>query len=127
MADADHARSWCQELGRPSVNEIAALSIIVDLDLLPSRQPPNDINAILKSVAERFVMQGFWITAFSPDSSKQAQASAFWPLIKANKREIETKFSNTWASVTSTKLGLSKSLSARQTCDLELVQTYLLN
>lgn len=89
MADADHARSWCQELGRPSVNEIAALSIIVDLDLLPSRQPPNDINAILKSVAERFVMQGFWITAFSPDSSKQAQASTFWPLIKAHKREID--------------------------------------
>ena len=71
------------------MNEIAALSIIVDLDLLPSRQPPNDINAILKSVAERFVMQGFWITAFSPDLSKQAQASTFWPLIKAHKREID--------------------------------------
>jgi len=61
---------------------------------------PSEINAILKSVAERSAMQEFWITdsaghayltntgvdfTFSPDSSKQPQASAFWPLINGSK------------------------------------------
>lgn len=61
---------------------------------------PNEINAILKSVAERSAIQEFWITdsaghayltntgidfTFSPDSSKQPQASAFWPLINGSK------------------------------------------
>jgi hypothetical protein len=63
---------------------------------------PSEINAILKNVAERSAMQEFWITdsaghayltntgvdfTFSPDSSKQPQASAFWSLIK-NSKEI---------------------------------------
>jgi adenylate cyclase len=76
---------------------------------------PSEINAILKSVAEKSAMQEFWITdsaghayltntgvdfTFSPDSTKAPQASAFWPLIDgskdiviqgARKREIDDK------------------------------------
>ena len=76
---------------------------------------PSEINAILKDVAEKSAKQEFWITdskghayltntgvdfTFSPDSSKQPQASAFWSLIKnskgiviqgARKREIDNK------------------------------------
>jgi hypothetical protein len=76
---------------------------------------PSEINAILKDVAERSAKQEFWITdskghayltntgvdfTFSPDSSKQPQASAFWSLIKSSKdiviqgvrrREIDDK------------------------------------
>jgi hypothetical protein len=61
---------------------------------------PSEINAILKSVAEKSAMQEFWITdstghayltntgvdfTFSPDPAKQPQASAFWPLIDGSK------------------------------------------
>ena len=61
---------------------------------------PGEINAILKSVAEKSAMQEFWITdsagnayltntgidfTFSPDSAKAPQASAFWPLINGSK------------------------------------------
>jgi hypothetical protein len=74
---------------------------------------PSEINAILKSVAEKSAIQEFWITdsaghayltntgiefTFSPDPAKQPQASAFWPLLRggkdiviqaARKREID--------------------------------------
>ena len=58
---------------------------------------PSEIDAILKSVAEKSAMQEFWITdsaghayltntgvdfTFSPDAAKQPQASSFWPLIE---------------------------------------------
>ena len=100
---------------------------------------PNEINAILKSVAEKSAMQEFWITdsagrayltntgvdfTFSPDSLKQPQASAFWPLINgskdvviqdARKREIDDQVSSTWGSLASTRPGSSRSVSARQT------------
>ena len=61
---------------------------------------PSEINAILKSVAEKSAIQEFWITdsaghayltntgvdfTFSPDPAKQPQASSFWPLIDASK------------------------------------------
>jgi len=73
------------------------------------------INAILKSVAEKSANQEFWITdsgghayltntgidfTFSPNSARQPQASAFWPLIdgskdiviqSARKREIDSQ------------------------------------
>lgn len=76
---------------------------------------PQAIDAMLKEVAEKSAMQEFWITdsaghayltntgvnfTFSPDSAKQPQASAFWPLIAggkkiiiqdARKREIDSK------------------------------------
>jgi hypothetical protein len=76
---------------------------------------PSEINAILKSIAEKSVMQEFWITdssgrayltntgvdfTFSSDSAKQPQGSAFWPLIgggkeiiiqQARKREIDDR------------------------------------
>ena len=76
---------------------------------------PGEINAILKNVSERSAIQEFWITdsagrayltntgidfTFSPDSAKQPQASAFWPLINgskdiviqsAHRREIDDK------------------------------------
>ena len=76
---------------------------------------PSEINAILKSISESSAQQEFWITdskghayltntgidfTFSSDSSKQPQASAFWPLIKnskdivvqgARKREIDNQ------------------------------------
>jgi hypothetical protein len=76
---------------------------------------PSEINAILKSIAEKSAMQEFWITdssgrayltntgvdfTFSSDSAKQPQASAFWPLIgggkeiiiqQARKREIDDR------------------------------------
>jgi hypothetical protein len=76
---------------------------------------PTEINAILKSIAEKSALQEFWITdssgrayltntgvdfTFSPDSAKQPQASAFWPLISggkeifvqpARKREIDDR------------------------------------
>jgi hypothetical protein len=75
----------------------------------------SEIDAILKSIAEKSAMQEFWITdsaghayltstgidfTFNPDTTKQPQASAFWPLIKgskdiviqaARKREIDDK------------------------------------
>jgi len=74
-----------------------------------------DIDAILKGVAEKSAIQEFWITdssghayltntgidfTFSPDPTKQPQASAFWPLISgdkdvviqaARKREIDDR------------------------------------
>ena len=64
---------------------------------------PSEINAVLKSVAEKSAMQEFWITdsqghayltntgidfAFSPDSAEQPQASAFWPLIDGSKEIV---------------------------------------
>src|SRR5260370_9023429 len=64
---------------------------------------PSEINAILKSVAEKSAMQEFWITdsaghayltntgvdfTFSPDSAKAPQASAFWPLIAGGKNIV---------------------------------------
>lgn len=76
---------------------------------------PNEINAILKSIAEKSAIQEFWITdsaghayltntgidfTFSSDPQKQPQASAFWPLITggrtvvvqaARRREIDDK------------------------------------
>jgi hypothetical protein len=74
-----------------------------------------DIDAILKRIAEKSAIEEFWITdssghayltntgvdfTFSPDSTKQPQASAFWPLISgdkaiviqaARKREIDNR------------------------------------
>jgi len=74
-----------------------------------------EIDAILKSIADKSAIQEFWITdsaghayltntgvdfTFSPDTTKQPQASAFWPLINgskdiviqaARKREIDNK------------------------------------
>ena len=59
-----------------------------------------EIDSILKSIAEKSAIQEFWITnslghayltntgidfTFSPDPTKQPQASAFWPLINGNK------------------------------------------
>lgn len=76
---------------------------------------PQTIDTMLKEIAEKSAMQEFWITdsaghaylnntgvdfTFSPDSAKQPQASAFWPLIDGNqkiviqdarKREIDGK------------------------------------
>ncbi len=73
------------------------------------------IDAILKEIAAKSAIQEFWITdsaghayltntgidfTFSPDATKQPQASAFWPLITggkaiviqhARKREIDDK------------------------------------
>jgi hypothetical protein len=64
---------------------------------------PTEINAVLKSVAQKSGMQEFWITdstghayltntgvdfTFSPDSAKQPQASAFWPLIEGSKEIV---------------------------------------
>jgi hypothetical protein len=76
---------------------------------------PAEINATLKSIAEKSAAQEFWITdsaghayltntgvdfTFTPDAAKQPQASAFWPLITgakdiviqpARKREIDDR------------------------------------
>jgi hypothetical protein len=76
---------------------------------------PAEINATLKSIAEKSAAQEFWITdsaghayltntgvdfTFSPDPAKQPQASVFWPLITggekiviqaARKREIDDR------------------------------------
>ena len=64
---------------------------------------PNEINATLKSIAEKSAIQEFWITdpaghayltntgidfTFVPDSTKQPQASAFWPLITGSKAVV---------------------------------------
>ena len=64
---------------------------------------PSEIDAILKSVAEKSAMQEFWITdsaghayltntgvdfTFSSDSTKEPQASAFWPLIEGSKEIV---------------------------------------
>lgn len=80
-----------------------------------SGQKPAEINATLKSIAEKSAAQEFWITdsaghayltntgvdfTFSPDPAKQPQASVFWPLITggekiviqaARKREIDDR------------------------------------
>ena len=100
---------------------------------------PAEINATLKSIAEKSAVQEFWITdpaghayltntgidfTFTPDPAKQPQASAFWPLITggekiviqaARKREIDNRVFNTSASLVSTSLGLCRSASARKT------------
>jgi hypothetical protein len=76
---------------------------------------PQEINAILKDVADHSAIDEFWITdesgrayltnqdfefAFSADPEKQPQASAFWPLLagetdvviqKAQKREVDDR------------------------------------
>ena len=64
---------------------------------------PTEINAILKSVAQKSAMQEFWITdstghayltntgvnfTFSADPAKQPQASSFWPLIDGSKEIV---------------------------------------
>jgi hypothetical protein len=64
---------------------------------------PGEINAILKSIAEKSAVQEFWITdssghayltntgidfTFSPDPAKQPQASAFWPLLTGAKQIV---------------------------------------
>ena len=80
-----------------------------------SGMKPAEINATLKSIAEKSAVQEFWITdsaghayltntgidfTFTPDPAKQPQASAFWPLITggekiviqaARKREIDNR------------------------------------
>jgi hypothetical protein len=80
-----------------------------------SGMKPAEINAVLKGIAEKSAIQEFWITdssgrayltntgidfTFSPDSAKEPQASAFWPLITggkdiviqgARKREIDDR------------------------------------
>ena len=63
---------------------------------------PEEINAILKEVAEKSAIDEFWITdergrayltnqdfefTFDPDPVRQPQASAFWPLLEGG-REI---------------------------------------
>jgi len=76
---------------------------------------PNEINSTLRNIAQKSAIQEFWITdssgrahltntgvdfTFSADSSKQPQASAFWPLLtggkqiviqEARKREIDNR------------------------------------
>jgi len=76
---------------------------------------PNEINSTLRNIAQKSGIQEFWITdssgrayltntgvdfTFSADSSKQPQASAFWPLLtggkqiviqEARKREIDNR------------------------------------
>ena len=64
---------------------------------------PSDINATLKSIAEKSAIQEFWITdsaghayltntgidfTFTPNSTKQPQASAFWPLLTGSKAVV---------------------------------------
>jgi hypothetical protein len=60
----------------------------------------DEINAVLRNVADRSAIGEFWITdskghayltstnidfTFDPDPAKQPQASAFWPLIEGKK------------------------------------------
>jgi hypothetical protein len=76
---------------------------------------PTEINAALKNIAEKSIIDEFWITdssghayltntgvdfTFSPDAAKQPQASAFWALIdgretvviqERRKREIDNR------------------------------------
>src|SRR3954469_10650544 len=64
---------------------------------------PDQINAILKDVAEKSAIDEFWITdpsghayltntgtdfTFSPDPAKQPQASAFWPLLDGKQKVV---------------------------------------
>src|SRR3954469_5213091 len=64
---------------------------------------PAEINATLKSIAEKSAAQEFWITdsaghayltntgvdfTFSPDPAKQPQASAFWPLLDGRQKVV---------------------------------------
>src|SRR5437764_1803045 len=65
---------------------------------------PNGINAILRDIAEKSGIQELWITdsaghayltnkagvdfTFSPDPTKQPQASAFWPLLTGGKQVV---------------------------------------
>ncbi len=80
-----------------------------------SGMKPGEINAVLTVIAEKSAIQEFWITdssgrayltntgidfTFSPDSAKEPQASAFWPLLtggkdiviqEARKREIDDR------------------------------------
>jgi hypothetical protein len=64
---------------------------------------PSEINAILKSIAEKSAVQEFWITdsagrayltntgidfTFSPDPAKEPQASAFWRLLNGSKDTV---------------------------------------
>jgi hypothetical protein len=68
-----------------------------------ARMKKGDIDAMLKSVAEKSAVQEFWITdssgrvsftntgidfTFSPDPAKQPQASAFWPLLSGDKKIV---------------------------------------
>lgn len=64
---------------------------------------PSEINATLKSIAEKSAIQEFWITdsaghayltntgtdfTFTADPTKQPQASAFWPLLTGSKAVV---------------------------------------
>ena len=64
---------------------------------------PDEINAILKDVADKSAIEEFWITdpsghayltntgldfAFEADPAQQPQASAFWPLIEGEKEVV---------------------------------------
>src|SRR3954471_25033507 len=71
-----------------------------------SGMKPAEINAALKSIAEKSAVQEFWITdsaghgyltntgidfTFTPDRAKQPQASAFWPLITGGEKLSSTR------------------------------------
>ena len=64
---------------------------------------PQEIDAILKEVADSSAIDEFWITdetgraylhnedfefTFSPDPAKEPQASAFWPLLTGEKKVV---------------------------------------
>ncbi|GAB6043684.1 hypothetical protein JCM17961_43630 [Endothiovibrio diazotrophicus] len=66
--------------------------------------PPGEINLRLGEIADRTVLDEFWITdakghvylqnipgvdfTFSPDAAEQPQASRFWPLLTGDKRRV---------------------------------------
>ena len=105
----------CEEIvARHMVGEALLAAHLVALAEKAGMKPA-EINATLKSIAEKSAAQEFWITdsaghayltntgvdfTFTPDSAKQPQASAFWPLITgakdiviqaARKREIDNR------------------------------------
>jgi hypothetical protein len=93
----------CEDtIARHMVGEAMLAAQFVALAEKLGMKPP-EINAILKSIAEKSAIQEFWITdsaghaylantgidfTFSPDPAKQPQASAFWPLLNGSKKIV---------------------------------------
>jgi hypothetical protein len=99
---AAHVASNEEIIGRHMVGE-AMLAAQFVAAAEKAGMTPAQINAILKDIAANSAIEEFWITdprgrayltnsnvpfSFSPDATKQPQASAFWPLMGGNKRIV---------------------------------------
>ena len=97
-----HAADCDEVIGRHMVGQ-AMLAAHFVASAEKAGMTAHQINAVLKAIAENSAIEEFWITdgagrayltntgvdfTFSPDASKQPQASPFWALIDGSKKIV---------------------------------------